>query len=545
MASVVPHCSCTPASEKHAVCFRTSLSSCFSRRHSFSSSESALSGAAVSVYELKFQNIVHAARAEATMALETGTPISGAGTLVDATKVVSLAREAVLAANQLFMLSSMHDYKSEFISEEDLLRLQRARLAALEMNLFEFNESESFQITHDQEDTSSSVYVNDLCHQQTNFEDQNYTRNGESVAVRSARRKERLTKRERAQKKSVSMPTITEDTFKSTRRHSKVPGPGTMPDPIRSFLVTNGSKKSKLLTAAEEVNLSHKIQDLLVLESVKKAVHKQLGREPTLSEWANAMNMKLAAFSTRLMEGQRCKDRMIKCNLRLVISVAKKYEGKGLSLEDLMQEGSQGLIRGCEKFDPNKGFKFSTYAHWWIMQAVTKALLQKSRLVRLPANLFDTILCVRRSKQVLQLKYGCSPSDAVVARHAGVTMERMRTVSKASKFCKSLDKLVGKESNMNLQDMIPDASIHPAECKFMKRLVKEDVDSVLQTLKPKERDVMRLRYGLDDGKRRTLEEIGRMYNVTRERIRQIECKAMIKLKDPERNEALRGLLYEL
>eukprot|EP00250_Pteridium_aquilinum_P011633 c20208_g2_i1 orf=320-1972(-) len=549
MASVVPHCSCNPASENHLVCHSVSLSSCFSRRHSLSSSEFSGFSAAASINKLKAQNAVLVVRAEASIAVETQTPISDAGTSADAVMAVSLAREAVQAANYVFALSNMHEYESDFVSEADLLRLQRARLAEMELNLFEVDEEKTDEVNDAEEGTSSALYVNDSCSPEgvKNLEDQKYKRKGESVSVRSTKRKERLTKRERANvkaRKTVVSNTIGVDPLNRSSRQPRIPVQRAMADPIRSFLVNNGSGKARLLTAAEEVNLSHKIQDLLVLESTKRELQKQLGRDPTLAEWAKAMHMSLGAFSTRLTEGRRCKDTMIKCNLRLVISVAKKYEGKGMSVQDLIQEGSQGLIRGCEKFDPTKGFKFSTYAHWWIMQAVTRALLQKSRLVRVPSHVSDTLLRVRRAKEILKLKYGVSPSDADVARFVGITMERLRVVSNTSRVCKSMDKPVGRELNMNLGEMIADTSINPSECKFMKQLLKEDVDVVLRTLKPRERDVMKLRYGLDDGRRRTLEEIGRMFHVTRERIRQIECRAMIKLKDPERSEALRGLLTE-
>lgn len=540
MALAVFHCSCSPALQHHPACLRTSFSICFLRRQ-FTLSEPTGLWATASFYHWKQQNGLLAVRADATTATETETSTSA---LADAAKVVSLAREAVLAASYVFTLSNIHDYKFESISEADLLRLQRARLSALELNLGDLGENRLFQTSHE-EGASSAADVSDSGHHHgADILDKEYTSNDENVVVRSTRREERVAKRKYARRKSVPLPVATRETWKTPRR-LEVSGPRSTPDPIHLFLVSNGSRKPKLLTAAEEVNLSHKIQDLLVMESVRKTVHKQLGREPTLSEWANSMHMKLREFSRRLIESQRCKDTMIKCNLRLVISVAKKFEGGGLSLEDLVQEGSQGLIRGCEKFDPNKGFRFSTYAHWWIMQAVTKAIIQKSRLVRLPVYLLDTLLCIRKTKQVLKLKYGCAPSDVDVARHAGITMERLRTVTKASKFCKSTDKPLGKESNLLLADLLTD-TLHPSECKFMRRLLKEDVDAVLRSLKPKEREVIRLRYGLDDGgRRRTLEEVGKMYHVTRERIRQIECQAMIKLKDPERSEALKDLLPEM
>ncbi|MCO5600639.1 hypothetical protein L7F22_054754 [Adiantum nelumboides] len=180
------------------------------------------------------------------------------------------------------------------------------------------------------------------------------------------------------------------------------------------------------------------------------------------------------------------------------------------------------------------------------MQAVTKALVLKSRLLRIPSHASDTLLVIRRAKDDLQIQYGHAPSDLVVSKYTGISLERLRMLSKASKRCKkSLDKPVGKDLDMNLKDMIKDRSFQPSECKYLREFFMEDVDSVLRTLRPRERDVMRLRYGLVDGNPKTLVEIGRLFSVTRERIRQIEVKAMSKLKEPERKEVLRSMLSEI
>lgn len=475
---------------------------------------------------------------------ESHTPTGDAQALVDA-ELLSTT-DGVQTASYALALMGIHDYKSEHISEADLLRLQRARLAKLELSLFDFDEEE-VNHRHIEDGIPSCTPLDNAhcCRSVKTSIDPRYTRQGEIVAVRSMRRKERLVKRERANlKASKAAITTLEGTLHIKPRQVKLPPlQRVSPDPIRSFLVSNGGK-AKLLTASEEVSLAYKIQDLMRLNTAKKVLQKQLGREPTLAEWAHTMHMNLGTFLTRLAEDQCCKNTMIQCNLRLVISVARKYEGRGLSIEDLVQEGSQGLIRGCEKFDPKKGCKFSTYAHWWIMQAITKALLQKSRFIRMPAHASDTLLTIRRAKDELQSKYGHCPSDLTISKYTGISMERLRVLANASKHCKSIDKPVGKDKNMNLAEMIADPSFHPSECKFMRSLLKEDVDTVLRTLKPRERDVMRLRHGLDDGKPRTLAEIGRLFHVTRERIRQIEGQAMLKLKEPERLEVFRSMLSE-
>lgn len=547
MATVVLHpCSCNFVSD-NSLCPMASLNSCFSRRHALSTSDFVGSWAVASLLKLKFKNAIPVVRVEGTIALETQIPIDEANMSTDAAKAVALAKEAVQAAKYVAALSSLHDCAEDFISETDLLRLQRARLTKMELNFFDFHERRACQINADEANTSSGDHLNNHGEIGTleHPEEAAYVRKGESVAVRSMRRNERLVKRKRASAKTrnAAGAAATASPGRPSRSR-KVPAQRAVIDPIRSFLLNNGSGKPKLLTAAEEVKLSHKIQDLLALEAVKATLQKQIGRQPTLTEWASAVHMEIGAFSTRLTEGQQCKDTMIRCNLRLVISVARKYQGKGLSVQDLIQEGSMGLIRGCEKFDPNKGFKFSTYAHWWIRQAVTRSILEHSRLVRLPAHLFDTLLRVRRARRILWQKHDCPPCDADVARLTGISLEKLRLVSRASKACKSMEKSMGKDMNWNLGDIIHDASMEPPECKIAKQLIKEDLNTVLMTLKPREKDVVKLRFGLDDGKRRTLEEIGKLFHVTRERIRQIECKAMKKLKHPERSEVLRGLLSD-
>ncbi|KAH7284687.1 hypothetical protein KP509_34G066500 [Ceratopteris richardii] len=439
----------------------------------------------------------------------------------------------------------MHNDKLDYISEADVLRLQRARLTEMELVLFDLTEDHCINF---EDDGTHSRLALDHPSGLGHFEEQKITDDSEAIVVRSTKRNERLTKRQRALLKarmtSISVAASLKVDSNADNRHQKSPLQRLSQDHIRAFLVNNGSGKPKILTAAEEMKLSFKIQDLLILTSVKTTLKEQLGREPNLAEWAEAMHMELGAFSRRLTEGQHCKNMMIRCNLRLVISIARKYEGRGLSMEDLIQEGSQGLIRGCEKFDPKKGFKFSTYAHWWIMQAMTKAIIQKSRLVRLPAHASETLLTIKRAKDFIQTAYGRVPTNVDISKYTGIPMERLKLLSNASKPCRSLDKPVGKDFDINLADIIPDNSRHPFECKFMRTLLREDVDSVLKTLKPKERAVVRLRYGLDDGMQRTLEDIGRRFHVTRERIRQIECKAMAKLREPKRLETLRTMLAD-
>ncbi|KAH7444580.1 hypothetical protein KP509_02G083900 [Ceratopteris richardii] len=253
--------------------------------------------------------------------------------------------------------------------------------------------------------------------------------------------------------------------------------------------------------------------------------------------------MDVGAFSARYTEGRQAKDRMIMSNIRLVISVAKKYQNRGISLQDLIQEGSIGLIRGCEKFDPDKGFKFSTYAHWWIRQALTRAITEQSRTVRLPAHLFEVMAQIRKAKRLLSQEFRRPPQESDVAELMGMSVEKLRSVIRSTKNCRSLEKPIGKDMNSTLAEFIADETLEDPEVKITKQLLKQDVDKVLKTLTQRESDVMKLRYGLEDGKMRTLEEIGKSFNITRERVRQIEAKAMRKLKQPHRNHVLESYMF--
>ncbi|BAZ04145.1 RNA polymerase sigma factor RpoD [Calothrix sp. NIES-3974] len=307
-------------------------------------------------------------------------------------------------------------------------------------------------------------------------------------------------------------------------------------DSIRLYLQEIG--RIRLLRADEEIELARKIADLLELERIRERLSHKLERDPRDSEWAEEVQQPLPQFRHRLHVGRRAKDKMVQSNLRLVVSIAKKYMNRGLSFQDLIQEGSLGLIRAAEKFDHEKGYKFSTYATWWIRQAITRAIADQSRTIRLPVHLYETISRIKKTTKLLSQEMGRKPTEEEIATRMEMTIEKLRFIAKSAQLPISLETPIGKEEDSRLGDFIESDGETP-EDQVSKNLLREDLEKVLDSLSPRERDVLRLRYGLDDGRMKTLEEIGQIFNVTRERIRQIEAKALRKLRHPNRNSVLK------
>ena len=301
-------------------------------------------------------------------------------------------------------------------------------------------------------------------------------------------------------------------------------------DPVRMYLKEIG--KVPLLTAEQEVTLAKRIE--AGLQSVERL---------ELPE-ANFSDETLASLDAVAYDGQLAKRQLTEANLRLVVSIAKRYVGRGMALLDLVQEGNLGLIRAVEKFDYTKGFKFSTYATWWIRQAITRAIADQARTIRIPVHMVETMNKVLRVQRQMLQELGREPTVEEVAAKVEMTPDRVREIQRIAQEPVSLETPVGEEDDSFLGDFVEDpAAIAPATAAA-RALLTEAIVEALEELNDRERQVVRLRFGLDDGQVRTLEEVGKEFGVTRERIRQIESKTLAKLRHPTRSQRLRDYLEE-
>lgn len=276
--------------------------------------------------------------------------------------------------------------------------------------------------------------------------------------------------------------------------------PGSSSDPIRLYLREIGA--IPLLKASEEIELARQIE--------------QGGAAGVIA-----------------------KRKLVRANLRLVVSIAKKYSNRGMQLLDLIQEGNLGLIRAAEKFDYERGYKFSTYATWWIRQAITRSIADQARTIRIPVHMVDTINRIKKVTRQLAQERGRKPSEEEIAEVMEISVSKLREIVKMSAEPVSLETPIGKEENTRLGDLIEDVGSETPASSITQELLRQDIIAVMASLSARERDVLRLRFGLDDGRQRTLEEVGQLFGVTRERIRQIEAKALRKLRHPNRSRKLR------
>ncbi len=287
----------------------------------------------------------------------------------------------------------------------------------------------------------------------------------------------------------------------------------------------------------DDDNESDSAAETVAIDDPVKVYLKEIGRVPLLSSEEEI------DLAMRIMEGdEAAKRRLSEANLRLVVSIAKRYVGRGMQFLDLIQKGNLGLIKAVEKFDYTKGFKFSTYATWWIRQAITRAIADQARTIRIPVHMVETINKVKKVSSQLLHKNGHEPSADEIAAELDMPVEKVREIMRVAQEPVSLETPIGEEEDSHLGDFIPDDEAPAPADAASHTLLKEQLGEVLSTLTPREEKVLRLRFGLEDGRPRTLEEVGKEFDVTRERIRQIEAKALRKLRHPSRSKKLRDFL---
>jgi RNA polymerase nonessential primary-like sigma factor len=284
-----------------------------------------------------------------------------------------------------------------------------------------------------------------------------------------------------------------------------------------------------LLTADQEIAYGRLVQQMIAIEQHKQHLTQQLNRQPTLAELANFVNQSEAEVTQILQQGKVAKQKMITANLRLVVSIAKKYQRRNLEFLDLVQEGAIGLQRGIEKFDPNRGYKLSTYAYWWISQAITRAIAEKSRTVRLPIHINEKLNQIKKVQRELSQTLGRRATVTEIAEKLDLKPSQIREYLSVARGTVSLDMKVGDNQDTQLSELLSDEGISPNE-QITQQLLRQDLDNLLASLKPMQREVLILRFGLLDNQELSLAQIGEKLNVSRERVRQIQQQAIAVLR---------------